>query len=149
MLIGVHYVKSLRRSKRLPDDRHRTSDENLHLHTGHRHAQVIQFPEGHHTAKSMHLDPLSGFLFVFKNKHGDRIKVVYWDVTGFAMWYKVLQRGNFKFPDLQNMSSAGLEIDPSTLQLILDGSISEAFDASQDSGLPEQPMILAYQTEHL
>jgi hypothetical protein len=47
--------------------------------------------------------------------------VVYWDVTGFAMWYKVLQRGNFKFPDLQNMSSAGLEIDPSTLQLILDG----------------------------
>jgi transposase len=71
--------------------------------------------------RAMHLDPLSGCLFVFKNKHGDRIKVVYWDTTGFAMWYKVLQKGTFKFPDLQNLRSAGLEIDPSTLQLILDG----------------------------
>jgi transposase len=62
-----------------------------------------------------------GSLFVFKNKHGDRIKVVYWDTTGFAMWYKVLQKGTFKFPDLQNLKSAGLEIDPLTLQLILDG----------------------------
>lgn len=71
--------------------------------------------------RTMHLDPLSGFLFIFKNKHGDRIKVVYWDVTGFAMWYKCLQKGTFKFPDLQNYTSAGIEIDQSTLLLILDG----------------------------
>lgn len=69
----------------------------------------------------MHLDALSGYLFVFKNKRGDRIKVVYWDTDGFAMWYKVLQKGTFKFPDLQNISSAGLEIDTSTLQMILNG----------------------------
>lgn len=70
---------------------------------------------------AMHLDPLSGSLFLFKNKRGDRIKAVYWDCDGFAMWYKVLQRGTFQFPDLQNFSSAGLEIDASTLRMILDG----------------------------
>jgi len=37
------------------------------------------------------------------------------------MWYKVLQRGTFQFPDLQKFSSAGLEIDASTLRMILDG----------------------------
>lgn len=70
---------------------------------------------------SMHLDALSGHLFIFKNKRGDRIKAVYWDGDGFAMWYKVLQKGTFQFPDLQNFSSAGVEIDPSTLRMILDG----------------------------
>jgi transposase len=70
---------------------------------------------------AMHLDPLSGSIFIFKNKRGDRIKCVYWDETGFAMWYKVLQRGTFQFPNLQSYSSAGLEIDASTLRLILDG----------------------------
>jgi len=70
---------------------------------------------------AMHLDPLAGGLFLFKNKRGDRIKAVYWDTNGFAMWYKVLQRGTFQFPDLQNFTSAGLEIDASTLRLILDG----------------------------
>jgi transposase len=70
---------------------------------------------------AMHLDPLSGALFIFKNKRGDRIKCVYWDETGFAMWYKLLQRGTFQFPSLQHVSSAGLEIDPSTMRMILDG----------------------------
>lgn len=70
---------------------------------------------------AMHLDPLSGYLFVFKNKHGDRIKCMYWDADGFALWYKVLQKGTFQFPSLQNISSAGLEIDSPTLRAILDG----------------------------
>lgn len=69
----------------------------------------------------MNLDPLSGHLFIFKNKRGDRIKALYWDCDGFAIWYKVLQKGTFRFPDLQNFSSAGLEIDASTLHMILDG----------------------------
>lgn len=71
--------------------------------------------------RSMSLDPLSGYLFVFKNKRGDRIKCVYWDETGFAMWYKVLQRGTFQFPSLEKYSCAGVEIDASTMRLILDG----------------------------
>lgn len=71
--------------------------------------------------KSMNLDPLTGHLFIFKNKRADRIKALYWDSDGFAIWYKVLQKGTFRFPDLQNFSSAGLEIDASTLHMILDG----------------------------
>lgn len=70
---------------------------------------------------AMNLDPLSGYLFVFKNKRADRIKLLYWDRNGLAIWYKALQKGTFKFPDLQNYSSAGLEIDAVTLRLILDG----------------------------
>ena len=70
---------------------------------------------------AMHLDPLSGYLFVFKNKHGDRIKCMYWDRDGFAIWYKALQKGTFQFPNLQNLSAAGLEIDSATLRAILDG----------------------------
>jgi transposase len=70
---------------------------------------------------AMHLDPLAGYLFVFKNKRGDRIKCVFWDSDGFAMFYKVLQKGTFQFPNLENINSAGLEIDPSTLRMILDG----------------------------
>jgi transposase len=70
---------------------------------------------------AMHLDPLSGYLFVFRNKRGDRIKCVFWDTDGFAMFYKVLQKGTFQFPNLQNINSAGLEIDSSTLRMILDG----------------------------
>jgi transposase len=70
---------------------------------------------------AMHLDPLSDCLFVFKNKRGDRIKCIYWDEDGFAMWYKALQRGTFQFPNLKNYSSAGLEIDASTMRMILDG----------------------------
>jgi transposase len=62
-------------------------------------------------SRARHLDPLSGSLFLFKNKRSDRIKVVYFDSDAFATWYKVLQRGTFQFPDLQNFSSAGLEID--------------------------------------
>jgi transposase len=70
---------------------------------------------------AMHLDPLSGALFIFKNKRADRIKVLYWDTNGFALWYKVLQKGTFQFPDLQNFSTAGIEIDSSLLALILHG----------------------------
>jgi transposase len=71
--------------------------------------------------KTMMLDPLSGHLFVFRNQRGDRLKVLYFDNDGFAIWYKMLQRGTFRFPDLKNYSSAGLEIDHTTLRLILDG----------------------------
>lgn len=70
---------------------------------------------------AMHLDPLAGYLFVFKNKRGDRIKCVFWDSDGYAMFYKVLQKGTFQFPNLENLTSAGLEIDHSTLRMILDG----------------------------
>jgi transposase len=47
---------------------------------------------------SLALDPLFGHLFVFVNKRRDRIKILYWDRDGLAVWAKRLERGTFRIP---------------------------------------------------
>jgi len=63
-------------------------------------------------------DPLSGELFVFRNKRADRIKLLYWDEDGLVIVYKRLEVGSFRFPEA---GAAGIEIRAADLQMLLDG----------------------------
>ena len=63
-------------------------------------------------------DPLSGQLFVFRNKRADRVKLLYWDEDGFVIVYKRLEAGTFRFPQAE---AAGVEIRAADLQMLLDG----------------------------
>ena len=72
-------------------------------------------------------DPLSGHLFVFRNRRGDRLKLLYWDADGLAIWYKRLEEGTFRLPALPAATSdtetapASLEISRAELALLLGG----------------------------
>jgi transposase len=66
------------------------------------------------------VDPLSGHLFVFRNKRGDRLKLLYWDSDGLAIWYKRLEQGSFRFP-VPSGDDHGVEIRAADLTMILEG----------------------------
>ena len=68
--------------------------------------------------QQLQADPLSGQLFVFRNKRADRVKLLYWDEDGFVIVYKRLEVGTFRFP---HADSAGVQIRAADLQMLLDG----------------------------
>ncbi len=66
-------------------------------------------------------DPLSGHLFVFFSRRCDRVRVVYWDRNGFAMWSKRLERGKFKPEFSRDGRLAASAIEAADLALIVEG----------------------------
>ena len=71
-------------------------------------------------------DPLDGSLFLFVNRRGDRLKMLWWDRDGLAQFYKRLESGTFEMlrPDGEAVT---VEIDATELALLLSGvSLSSA-----------------------
>ena len=65
-------------------------------------------------------DPTSGHLFLFVNRRRDRLKILYWDRDGLAIWYKRLEKGSFQLPAVAP-DAASIEMSPTQLTLILSG----------------------------
>ena len=63
-------------------------------------------------------DPLSGHLFVFRSRVGDRVKLLYWDRDGLALWYKRLEKGRFPSPARVDED---FRIDARALAMMLEG----------------------------
>jgi transposase len=64
-------------------------------------------------------DLLSGHLFLFVNRRRDRLKVLYFDHDGLAIWYKRLEAGSFGLPEAGDQD--GIELSPAQLAMILSG----------------------------
>ena len=70
------------------------------------------------TREVLEQDPLSGHLFAFRNRRGDRLKVLFFASGGYCLFYKRLERGTFRMPQ---GDAARLEIDAGELGLLLEG----------------------------
>jgi transposase len=66
-------------------------------------------------------DPMSGHLFVFFSKRCDRVRLIYWDRNGFAMWTKRLEMGRFHPTFSVDGRLAPLAIEAAELALIVEG----------------------------
>ena len=69
-------------------------------------------------AQEMDQDPLSGSLFLFCNKERRLLKILYWDLNGFCLWQKRLERHRFPWP--QRVDEV-LEIDYQKIVMLLQG----------------------------
>ena len=54
-------------------------------------------------------DPLSGHLFVFRSRRGDRVKLLWWDRDGLTLYYRRLEKGTFRFPATNDPQARSIE----------------------------------------
>jgi transposase len=64
-------------------------------------------------------DPFCGALYLFTNRARDKIKILYWDTTGFALFYKRLEKNRYKWPS--NNGSNIMPLNDAQLQYLLAG----------------------------
>ena len=68
---------------------------------------------------AMEFSSMSGSLFVFCNKKWDKLKALYWDESGFALWYKRLEKEKFRWP--KNRAQSTLLMDSEQWDWLLRG----------------------------
>lgn len=61
----------------------------------------------------------TGSLFIFLNRRRDRVKILYWDNGGLALWYKRLERGRFEMPT--GKAGEAAELSTAELSMLLEG----------------------------
>ena len=71
------------------------------------------------TRRVLEENPQSGHLFVFRSRRADRVKILYWDRGGFALWYKRLETGCFHLPSAEGKRV--VELEAAELSLLLEG----------------------------
>ena len=73
------------------------------------------------TRERIRLDPMSGHVFVFRNRRRTIAKLLFWDRTGFVVLAKRLSRGTFQLPVDVAEGVAVLELEAAQLGLMLEG----------------------------
>jgi transposase len=66
-------------------------------------------------------DARSGALFIFFGRRRDSLKILFFDGSGMAIFYKRLDRGVFQIPEAASKTARYVEIDDATLEALLDG----------------------------
>ena len=66
-------------------------------------------------------DPTSGHLFVFCNRRRDRIKILYWEGSGFWLLHKRLEKGTFAWPGVEGQAMDRIEMSSVELSALLGG----------------------------
>ena len=65
-------------------------------------------------------DPYEGHLFVFVGKAKDKIKILFWDRSGFVLYLKRLEKGRFQLP-VVDARRTHVAMEPAQLAMLLDG----------------------------
>ena len=68
----------------------------------------------------MELDPFSESLFVFCNRGRNRLKILHWQTNGFWLYYRRLEKGQFNWPDANQLAQP-VVLTQRELNWLLDG----------------------------
>ena len=86
----------------------------------------------------MQLDPMNGAIYVFFNKRRNLIKLLVWDTTGFAIYYKRLSKGTFGQFNAE-LQSASHDVKREDLLCVLEGINLKSISKRKRYSHPSNP----------